>query len=184
MPTISHQTIKLSRGKHRSPEDGACVMELASMLAGERFTDHPLSVCPVIGSFLRAYNDLIDDFRRQDLYAYASKIVGSRSSKDVQRQRAERLAEWSREMTGRGPGRFVRLRRLSRMGKAQTERVGLIAVRSIHHSSNKTHGAALGLIDELLRIDAHDELRSSAADLEYAPSGLSHDSRHLVPSDG
>ena len=28
------------------------------MLAGEPFTDQPESVCPVIASFLRAYNDL------------------------------------------------------------------------------------------------------------------------------
>jgi hypothetical protein len=39
MSPVSHQTIKLSKGKHRAPEDGACVMELASMLAGESFTD-------------------------------------------------------------------------------------------------------------------------------------------------
>ena len=49
------------------------------MLAGEPFTDHPASVCPVIGSFLRAYNDSVDDGRRQDLYEYASKVVGSRT---------------------------------------------------------------------------------------------------------
>ena len=55
MPLVSYQTIKLSTGKHSSPEAGACVMELASMLAGEPFSDHPESVCPVIGSFLRAY---------------------------------------------------------------------------------------------------------------------------------
>ena len=36
------------------------------MLAGEPFSDQPASVCPVIGSFLRAYNDSIDDGRRQD----------------------------------------------------------------------------------------------------------------------
>jgi hypothetical protein len=30
MPPVSYQTIKLSKGKHASPEDGACVMELAS----------------------------------------------------------------------------------------------------------------------------------------------------------
>ena len=48
------------------------------MLAGEPFSDHPHSVCPVIGSFLRAYNDRIDDRRRQDLYAYAAAVVGSR----------------------------------------------------------------------------------------------------------
>ena len=28
-------------------------MELASMLAGEQFTDHPACVCPVLGSLLR-----------------------------------------------------------------------------------------------------------------------------------
>src|SRR5947209_10781009 len=64
MSTPTYQTIKLSKGKHSSPDSGACVMELASMLAGEPFTDHPQTVCPVIGSFLRAYNDSIDDERR------------------------------------------------------------------------------------------------------------------------
>ena len=67
MAPISYQTITLSRGKHVSPEDGACAMELASMLAGEPFNDHPQSVCPVIGSFLRAYNDRIDDTDRLPL---------------------------------------------------------------------------------------------------------------------
>jgi hypothetical protein len=169
MPTISHQTIKLSRGKHRSPEEGACVMELASMLGGERFTDHPVSVCPVIGSFLRAYNDLIDDFRRQDLYAYASKIVGSRSSREVQRARAVRLIEWSREMSGRRPGRFIGLRRVSRLGKAQAERVGIIAVRSIRHNSRQNHGAVLGLIDDLLSIGTRDEVKPGNARFTHAP---------------
>ena len=77
MSPVSYQTIKLSKGKHSSPDDGACVMELASMLAGEPFTDHPAAVCPVIGSFMRAYNDAVNDSRRQDLYAYASMVVGS-----------------------------------------------------------------------------------------------------------
>ena len=84
MALVSYQTITLSKGKHDSPEDGACVMELASMLAGEPFNDHPQLVCPVIASFLRAYNDRIDDGRRQDLYAYAAKAVGSGASQDVQ----------------------------------------------------------------------------------------------------
>ena len=41
MTPSSHQTVRLSAGKHRSPEDGVCVVELASMLAGETFTDRP-----------------------------------------------------------------------------------------------------------------------------------------------
>jgi hypothetical protein len=70
-------------------------MELASMLAGEPFSDHPESACPVIASFLRAYNDSIDADRRQDVYAYASRVVGS--SYEVQRARAERLAAWTQQ---------------------------------------------------------------------------------------
>ena len=101
MSPVNYQTIKLSKGKHTSPEDGACVMELASMLAGEQFSDHPASVCPVIGSFLRAYNDSVDDSRRQDLYGYASRVVGTRSSADIQRARAERLLQWAAELRQR-----------------------------------------------------------------------------------
>ena len=94
MTQVTHQTVKLRKGRHDSPEEGVCVMELASMLAGEPFSDHPVSVCPVIGSCLRAYNDWIDDDRRQDLYRYAAKVVGTRGPHDVQRARAERVTAW------------------------------------------------------------------------------------------
>lgn len=95
MAVVSHQTIRLSKGRHSSPESGACVMELASMLAGEQFTDHPRSVSRVIGAFLRCYNDMLDDTRRQDLYAYAAKVVGSASSPAVEYARTTRLAHWA-----------------------------------------------------------------------------------------
>src|SRR5688500_13699426 len=84
MTPTSHQTTRLSMGRHRSPAEGACVMELASMLEGREFTDTPDSVCPVIRDFLRSYNDRIDDERRQDLYACASAVVGSRSTACVE----------------------------------------------------------------------------------------------------
>jgi hypothetical protein len=48
MAPVTEQTITLGKGKHDSPKDGACVMELSPMLAGEPFNDHPQSVCPVI----------------------------------------------------------------------------------------------------------------------------------------
>ncbi|MGZ4170664.1 MAG: hypothetical protein ACXVRN_04800, partial [Solirubrobacteraceae bacterium] len=96
--TTRYQTVRLSRGRHTSPDDGACVMELASMLAEEPFSDHPPSVCPVIAAFLRVYNDAVDDERRQDLYAYAAKVVGSRAGEEVTAIRAARLAERTRQM--------------------------------------------------------------------------------------
>jgi len=154
MAHVTYQTITLSKGKHASPKDGACVMELASMLAGERFSDHPLSVCPVIGAFLRAYNDSVDDRRRQDLYAYASKVVGSRASRAVQRTRAERLAAWAWERRQRRWTRVLffspRLRALAL--EPQPDFVGTRAVSAIRTHDDHTHREVLALIDELLAI--------------------------------
>ena len=94
MPPTSHQTVRLARGRHQSPDQGACVMELASMLAVEPFSDHPQSVCPVIGAFLRAYNDGLPDDRRQDLYDYAARVVGTVSGRRIRRERARRCLTW------------------------------------------------------------------------------------------
>ncbi|HSC03541.1 MAG TPA: hypothetical protein VLC49_09485 [Solirubrobacteraceae bacterium] len=159
MSPATYQTIKLSKGKHASPEDGACVMELASMLAGEPFTDHPASVCPVIGSFLRSYNDAIDERRRQSLYEYASRAVGSRGGQRVQEQRAERLAEWADQVLHTRRTWFLRspLRALSRLRKPPIDAIGPYAVRAIPKHSDETHEAVLALVDELLAVGMRDE---------------------------
>ena len=79
--STGYQTVVLRKGRHDSPDRGVCVIELASMLAGERFTDHPRAVCRVISAFLRSYNDSIDDVRRQDLLRCAAAVVGTRDSR-------------------------------------------------------------------------------------------------------
>jgi hypothetical protein len=155
MPPVSHQTIKLSSGKHSTPHEGACVMELASMLAGEPFGDHPASVCPVIGSLLRAYNDSVDDAARQDLYDYAAKVVGSRAGAEIQRLRAERVAAWSSEVLLRRLSRFLppaAARRICRMRTPPLDSVGTHAIRLIPRHTAQTHAAVLALVDELLAI--------------------------------
>jgi hypothetical protein len=160
MSPVSYQTIKLSKGKHTSPEDGACVMELASMLAGEPFTDHPVSVCPVIGSFLRAYNDSIGDVRRQALYEYASKVVGSRGAQRTQQARAGRLAQWADEIYRTRPVRFPLtspLRALGRLRRPPVDAIGTYAVHAIRRHTDETHEAVLVLIDELLAIGVRDD---------------------------
>jgi hypothetical protein len=156
MSSLTYQTIKLSKGKHTSPEEGACVMELASMLAGEQFSDHPACACPVIGSFLRAYNDSIDDDHRQDLYAYASKVVGTRARAEVQRERAERLFEWAFEMRLRRlPRRLLpsAIRPVGLRREPPMEAIGTHAVHSIPRQTEATHAEVLALIDELLDIE-------------------------------
>jgi hypothetical protein len=157
MPISSHQTIKLTKGKHSSPASGACVMELASMLAGESFTDHPQSVCPVIASFLRAYNDSVDDDRRQDLYAYASKAVGSRASAEIEHARAQRLIAWTELMrAARWPRTLLppRLRAALPRRRPPLEAAGANAVQAIRRHSGESHAAVLALIDELLELGA------------------------------
>lgn len=93
-PPVSHQVVDLRRGRHSAPEKGACVVELASMLAGERFSDHPRSVCPVIASYMRTVNDYLDDEERQELYPYAAAIVGSRTSRRLSARRGRLCFSW------------------------------------------------------------------------------------------
>ena len=77
------------------PTTGACVMEVASLLAGERFSDHPRAVCPVIAAFLRTYNDRLDDGNRQELYRYATMVVGTAAGHRVRRERERMLMRWA-----------------------------------------------------------------------------------------
>jgi hypothetical protein len=153
MGSVTYQTIKLSKGKHRSPDDGACVMELASMLSGEQFTDHPVSVCPVIAALLRSYNDSIDDRRRQDLYAYASKVVGSRASMAVEHARAERLTAWTHERRPPRRSRWVIAGRLRAFTPEPPVHIlAARAVQAIHAHDDRTHAEMLALVDELLNM--------------------------------
>lgn len=98
----SHQTLRLSAGRHSSPSDGVCVMELASMLAGEPFTDHPRAVAPTLASALRGYNDGLDDARRQTLKRYAAVAVGTPSDRRSERERRRLVQAWLAESSVRG----------------------------------------------------------------------------------
>jgi hypothetical protein len=182
MSPVSHQTIKISKGKHSSPETGACVMELASMLAGESFSDHPSSVCPAIAGFLRSYNDSIDDRRRQDLYPYASKVVGSRSTAAVERERARRLLSWASQMQrSRGWSRFMFPNRLGPavlQSQFDPETAGAHAAKSIRKHTDSSHTAVLALIDELLAIGPREsvlELADRSMAREELPAGVASD---------
>jgi hypothetical protein len=149
----SYQTVPLARGKHASPRNGACVMELASMLAGEEFTDRPAAVDPVIAAFLRAYNDAVDDRRRQDLFRYAADTVGTRAPADVVRARAERcLAELRR--VRRWPRRALATPRTPPESVPGMERLAGRLARELHRSGAGSHARALRFVDELVALGA------------------------------
>ena len=68
----------LSRGKHRSPKRGACFMEFASFLAGERWSDHPSCTHPLLAQLARQVNDTLNDGDRQLLVPLIPSVVGRR----------------------------------------------------------------------------------------------------------
>lgn len=55
--TLLEKLGPLKTGGHKGPADGACVMEAVAFVAGEPWSDHPECVSPVIGVFLRNWND-------------------------------------------------------------------------------------------------------------------------------
>ena len=66
----------LSRGKHRSSRKGACFMELASFLAGERWSDHPRCTHPLLAALARYVNDLTSDAARPQLAVLIPSVIG------------------------------------------------------------------------------------------------------------
>jgi hypothetical protein len=66
----------LSRGKHRSPRKGACFMEFASFLAGERWSDHPACTHPLLAEVARNVNDSVSDAARPALALRVPDVIG------------------------------------------------------------------------------------------------------------
>jgi hypothetical protein len=66
----------LSRGKHRNPRRGACFMELASYLAGERWSDRPACTHPLLASVARHVNDHTSDAGRPRLAPLIPSVIG------------------------------------------------------------------------------------------------------------
>ncbi|HYY79723.1 MAG TPA: hypothetical protein VFD04_11140 [Actinomycetes bacterium] len=66
----------LSHGKHRNPRKGACFMELASVLAGERWSDHPACTHPLLAAVARRVNDATSDAGRQRLAELVPSVIG------------------------------------------------------------------------------------------------------------
>ena len=72
----------LSRGRHRTPKQGACFMEMASTLAGEKWSDHPGCTHPVLGELARLVNDSSSDRHRSELAVRVPSVVGLNSGQE------------------------------------------------------------------------------------------------------
>ena len=86
--------IPLTEGSH-SPDSQFCVMEAVAFVAGEKWSDAPECACPVIGAFLRAWNDALPSDAERDrlLKPLIPRIVGTKN-KDLEEKRSLMAADW------------------------------------------------------------------------------------------
>jgi hypothetical protein len=71
-----------------------CVMEAVSYIAGEPRSDEPACACPVIGAFLRSWNDdLFAPERNAILPALTGSLVGSRAP-EMEERRGLLIGDW------------------------------------------------------------------------------------------
>jgi hypothetical protein len=75
----------LSRGKHRAPTQGACLMEYVSVLAGLPFSDHPRCTHADLAILARRINDLMSDRARPELVLRAPLLIGTRRKAGIRR---------------------------------------------------------------------------------------------------
>jgi len=78
-PRIPDALPELRPGRHRRPEQGGCLMEWTSVLAGERWSDHPTCTHPLLAHLARSVNDLVDDGGRAGLTRLVPDLVGTTS---------------------------------------------------------------------------------------------------------
>lgn len=91
-PNFKYETIRvpvglpdrpyIGRGKHRTFERQnqlrvGCTMEMVSALAGERWTDHPMTADPDLTRAMIHLNDVLPDDARQKMLEFVPRLLGT-----------------------------------------------------------------------------------------------------------
>jgi len=83
----------LDHGGHNDFEEGHCATELVSWLADEPFSDHPACLSPVLGAFLRNWNDSLGEDGRQKLKPFLPRTIGT-AEDGHDEERAWLVTDW------------------------------------------------------------------------------------------
>jgi hypothetical protein len=108
---------QLGRGRHAVPEEGACLMEYTSVLAGLRFTDRPRCTAPTLAGLARLVNDASSDDARPELARLAPELSVRRhlSAEQSARVVAGVLTSVADTVEVHGEGRTADQRRVVRL---------------------------------------------------------------------
>jgi hypothetical protein len=90
---IDHDTVRLASGMHENAPR-ASVPEFGSLLAGGAVSNRAPCVSRTIATFLRAWNDAMDDRDRQMLRPYMTRALGAATSEEDELIRAWLAADW------------------------------------------------------------------------------------------
>ena len=93
---IDLSTIVLTAGYHETREEGMSVVEAAAYLAGERHSEQPHCVCPILVEVLGSWNDALpdDDIRTRLLMPLLPTIITSRATQEIQLRRSWMAIDW------------------------------------------------------------------------------------------
>ncbi|KQY22948.1 hypothetical protein ASD16_10105 [Cellulomonas sp. Root485] len=116
----------LAVGRHRDPSDGGCLMEWVSLLAGERWSDHPACTHPLLAHLARSVNDRASDASRPALMRLLPLLTGARSDD----------RSWSLEIAA------VTVRHALRRAGAQDGRELAVALLTLDRLLGPTDGRA------------------------------------------
>ena len=105
---------RLQAGAHLVPEDGACLMEYVSVLAGVPFSDHPRCTDPILATVARLVNDSCTDAGRPLLTAFAHVLSGTGPGDACRTAAIVRAAVRSACLVAGGTGLRRQLRRAER----------------------------------------------------------------------
>jgi len=96
LPLIGLEGITLRASSHRDRSAGVCAMEAVAWLAGEPHSDAPQCACPVIGAFLRSWNDALPDDATRTLLLrpLLPLVLNTRSTKAVEVKRSYLALDW------------------------------------------------------------------------------------------
>ncbi|MEU0009384.1 hypothetical protein ABZ079_35470 [Streptomyces sp. NPDC006314] len=116
------------RFTHLHPDDGACLMETASLLGTGRFTDSPPGTHPVLAALARAVNDAVDDATRHTLWPLAADLADANPTDRAYGpllvgtvvDAARRVQPDSRRLRGRSAACHARAHRLAPACTAST----------------------------------------------------------------
>ena len=157
--------LHLLEGAHKSFEEGACAMELVSWVAGEKWSDAPKCACPVISAFMRNWNDSLrsDDERDRLLKPLIPKLVGTKSTKQIESRRAFMALDW-----------LIRVHTPAWLDCVESLKPHALALRSLEEIADTAGLVAAGKLLKPARADASaawDAARAAAWDAARAAAG-------------